>query len=294
MKLISMMSNRRVEKLLLLCVGFMLIGCGGGGSTGGGAPSKTMATFTNENAENVISVTLGSADALDDINDLPLVSNNSTNIAKVSLKTSKISRNISVQLKSSNVAESGTENCSGGGLFSYNGNDETGGTITFNQCTESGVTFNGTALVVFNGDIAHIEFTNFSAKDFSNDIFISSATIDINENTGDLSMNWTGSVSADGIKTDFENYKLSSVGNSMSISGLIQSSCVSGWMQIETVSPIIVDVYADCPIGGEILVTGNNSTLRTVFNSDMSIQVFLNGAIFKTYVNCNELPESCN
>lgn len=299
MKLISMISNRRVEKLLLLCIGFVLIGCGGGGSAGnsdvvGGVPAKTMATITTENAENVLSVTLGSIDIVDVPRGLALASDNSTNIAKVSLETSKASNIASSKLKSNNIAETGTESCSGGGSLSYNGNEETGGTVIFNQCTEDGVTLNGTQILSFNGDTIHSELTNFSVKDFSSDVFISSATIDFNENTEALSMNLTGSVSMDGKKTDFENYQLSGDGNTFTISGLIQSSCVAGWMQIQTVTPIMTVDFEDCPVGGEIVVTGNNSALRTVFNSDTSIQVYLNGAIFATYANCNELPGSCN
>ena len=283
MELISMISNRRVEKLLLLCVGFMLIGCGGGGSTGNsgagatndigtvgdGVPTKPMATITNENAEDVLSLTFGGIDIVDVPRSLALDGHNY-------------------------VSESGTKNCSGGGSFTYDGNAETGGTIIFSQCIENSETLNGTQIVLFDGDTIHSELTNFSIKSLSSDTFIASSTLDFNENTEALSMNLTGSSSLDGVTLDFENYNLSGPGNTFSVSGLIQSNFVLGWLEIETVVPIKNDDGVDCPIGGEIITKGNNSELRTVFNSDTSIQVFLNDAVFATYANCNELPKLFN
>ncbi len=262
--------------------------CGGGSGGDAGTPAKTMVSITDENADDVISASVLSVKGITDIGDI-LLGDGSANIAKSTSHLNTLGNIAAANLEPGTLAESGTESCSGGGSVSYDGNENTGGTVTFNQCVESGTTINGTMVLSINGADTTTNFTNFSVKAYDAEVFYSSATVNLNTDTYDMSVTVTGYAVDDGSRYDFENYSLTKTGNSYTFAGFVKTDCMGGWIEIKTNQALVM--YDSCPTAGDIVAIGNNSELRMVFNSDMSVDVSVNGEAYDTYPNCDDLPE---
>jgi len=301
------MTNLKKKVSILLLIGsisFITVGCGGGGGGGGTVETpKEMVTITKDNAEKVIGGTVESIGAALDLEDgslIPMTNTVSDNIAESATKFNRLGNIASANLEPGTLAESGTESCSGGGSVSYNGDENTGGTVKFDQCVEQGITINGSMDIRINGADTTTTLTNFSVKgststptgSYSFEVFYSNATVHLNTSTYDMSLTATGYSIENGKKFEFENYRMTKTGNKYTFNGLIKSDCIGGWVEIKTNTPLVMD--QDCPTAGEIVTIGNNSEMKTVFNSDKSVDVTLNGEKIEHYQTCDEMPEGCN
>ena len=135
---------------------FSITGCGGGSSdtiatvpvdTGAIAETEKV-VITEDNIGNVLNSTFSAYN--EDGIEIPLVKSSTTNALKSVSKHSELSglqKAISVAQSFKTIAESGTETCTDGGSLTYNGDDVTGGTITFDNCTEGTLVMDGSASI---------------------------------------------------------------------------------------------------------------------------------------------------
>jgi hypothetical protein len=296
--------RKRIAVLFSIVVlSFGVTGCGGGssGDSTSTVPESNLIVITEENSEKVIETVFGSMDIRDGFENVPLLKSvasaeSAPMIKSIEAPTFKTVLSTSRNLNT--IAVSGTEQCSEGGTYSYNGN-ETSGTITFNNCIESGITINGSMSITSNneGTSGTITFTNLSLiQDENNKIVYTSvtATFNLNDNydTVDMSMTINGYVVVSGERTDFDNYKLtlamdSNYNTSITINGSVKSDCISGWVEIRTNEAMLWNAYDDCPSAGQIVIGGNASSLTIDFNVDGSVDV--SGSVSDHYNSCNDL-----
>ena len=286
---------KQMKMILLAGLAVLFLSaCSGGSSSSSSettAPTKTMVTINDQNADEVLAASVQSVSGILEIQDLA-VGNSSANIAQNSSRINSLGNIASADLEPGVLAESGTDTCSGGGTVSYDGNENTGGTVIFDQCVEYGTTINGKMVLSINGDNTHTVLTNFSVVSSDATAYYSYATIDLNTNTYDMSATMTGYAIANGNRYDVENYSFTKTGNSYTFNGLVKTDCMGGWIELKTIQAL--EIGYSCPTAGEIVAIGNSSELTTVFNSDMSVDVFLNGEAYATYQNCDDLPyEGC-
>jgi hypothetical protein len=283
---------------------FSVTGCGGGSSSDAGADAPVeskLVTITEENSEQVIDAVFGSMDIGDGFENVPSFKSVASVQSVPMLKSTEIPALKKVLSSSRNlntVAESGTVECSGGGSYSYNGS-KTSATFTFNSCTESGITMDGTLALTTNneGTSGTLTYTNFSiTQDENNKVVYSSATATFSFNDNydvvDMSITINGYVVASGERTDFDNYRLilamdNNYNMSITINGSIKSDCIGGWVEITTNEAMVGNAYDDCPSAGQIVISGNASSLTVTFNADGSVDV--SGAVTNHYDSCNDL-----
>ncbi len=94
-------------------------------------------------------------------------------------------------------------------------------------------------------------------------------------------------------RVDIKDYDVTSTGNqdsvSMQINGSFkESTCLNQWINIKTLSPIIMLANNTCPTAGQISMTVSQSTTTIIYNSDQSIDINGNGTS-QHYDNCNDL-----
>jgi hypothetical protein len=255
--------------MLWLTVGFtmwFMTACGGGGSDAPSNPAPTeYITITSENSDQVLASTVESITQMKDIEDiLPILSDASTQ-------------------------ESGSVTCSGGGSLTYDSPDGIQGTINFHDCIEHNVYINGKIDFSVNGSNYVMEISAFTMRMYGMTVYYENATISYDENYAyNFSATITGYVSDGMHRADLKNYKIVKDRDYYTLSGLLKTDCMGGWIEVQTVHPIYL--HNSCPTAGEILVIGNDSDLRTVFNPDQSVSVFLNSEVYENYHDCRELP----
>ena len=158
-------------------------GCGGGGGSSSGTTSGSLfpsnavkAKPTLENGEKVKDVVATNqvgetSELLSSLNSID--TNSKLNTALLSSKISTIilkhTKNINLQSYSLNEAVNETDNCSGGGTISYNGNgdDANGGTVTItaNNCIENSIKMNGSVYATIgNYDSSADDFKDYTIK----------------------------------------------------------------------------------------------------------------------------------
>lgn len=266
---------------------FFLSACGGGGSSEtpvSEAPLE-LVTITEQNADAVVASAVGSILGAMDIEDLPVLSTSS--VAKSTSVMTRYAKTVSTDL-GLDIAVSETVACSEGGTITADGNEETGGTITFNECVESGVTIDGTMILTIDGSNYTTEFINLKIEMNEIIAYYEHAIITFNENSTDLSLTMTG-YSTDGInRMDFEDYTASVAGDTLSVNGLVKTNCIGDWIEVQTTQALVMPGF--CPIAGELSIVGNNSNIKIVFNADESVNVFLNGEAYESYATCDDLP----
>lgn len=274
--------------------------CGGsnGSNSSGRENAKSMVSITSENADTVIAgTTISGALYLSNEGVLPYSTTVTDTIAKSTTRLNKLANIASVDLEPGVLAESGTESCTDGGSVSYNGDETSGGTATFDQCNEGGIIINGTMVLSVKGTDSTTTLTDFSIKAKVNgdnvDAYYQTATVLLNTNTYDMSITATGHASENGNRFDFENYSMKKTGNSYIFAGLVKTDCMGGWIEIKTNHALVLSQAYSCPTAGEIIVSGNNSEMKFVFNPDISVDVTINGEAYKRYDSCDELPDSC-
>jgi len=306
-----LLSNLKKKVSLLLfvtSVSVFTIGCGSSGGTdgsgtGGDAGTQPTVTITTENADKVTSGTVQSISGALELESggIPYTGAVSNNIAKSASKLNKLSNIAAATLEPGTLAESGTESCSGGGSVSYNGNESTGGTVTFNQCVESGITINGTMVLTISGADTTTKLSDFSVKasyadagsSYNVEAYYQTAIVHLNTNTYDMDLTATGYAVENADRFDFENYSMTKTGNQYTFNGLVKTDCMGGWIELKTTKALVMDNSYGCPTAGEIISIGDNSEMKFVFNTDTSVDVTVNGAAYKSYNSCDDLPENC-
>ena len=269
-------------------VAFFLSACGGGGSSD--APvSETpleLVTITEQNADSVIASAVGSISGAMDIEDIPVLSTTSS-VAKSSAMMTQYAKSVSTAISlDSEVSQ--TVACSGGGTVTADGDEVTGGTVTYNECVESGVTIDGTMILTIDGSNYTVEFIDLRMQMDAIIAYYEDATIQFDEYSTDLSVTMTG-YSTDGInRMDFEDYSVSITGDSLSLNGFVKTNCMGSWIEVETTQALIMPGF--CPNAGEISIVGNSSNIKMVFNADESVDVLLNGQPYASYITCDDLP----
>jgi len=278
----------QVKKILLAgVVAFFLSACGGGSSdTPVSEIPLELVTITEQNADSVIASAVGSISGAMDIEDIPVLSTTSSVVKSSSMMT-QYAKSISTGI-SLDSAVSQTLACSGGGTVTADGDEATGGTVTYDECVESGVTIDGTMILTIDGSNYTVQFIDLRMQMDEIIAYYEDATIQFNEYSTDMSVTITG-YSTDGMnRIDFKDYSVSITGDSLSLNGLVKTNCLDAWVEVKTIQPLAMPGF--CPIAGEISIAGNSSEINLVFNADESVNVTLNGEAYNSYTTCEDLP----
>lgn len=102
-----------------------------------------------------------------------------------------------------------------------------------------------------------------------------------------------GTIDGDSFAAAFSNYtEVSQQTNyyqySLRVSGSITGPCLDGWAIVSTGTPILVDDNQDCPLDGQITITGDGASMDVIFYSDGSVMVDET-----LYDSCEDLDVSC-
>lgn len=219
--------------------------------------------------------------------------------------------------------DSGQEYCSNGGSVSYSmswdGPDypqycsdikNLKANFTFQNCKEGTTTMNGSFLLTYSGDACSLPsaftltLSDFSLSDLSEELYFSCSYFQL----AYTEVTWSGimithmkvkfngdataSYKGDDYSVSYDNYYLvldtdDSVNYEITVGGSLTGGCFDGWVTLETLEPILVNTYQECPIGGKIRIIGNGETV-VQFNSDGSVD------IDDTHYNsCQELDSEC-
>ncbi|WP_457594506.1 hypothetical protein [Hydrogenimonas sp.] len=306
------------SKLSLLAAAFTLTsllftGCGGGGDTASTTlDTSVRTTITQQNAPvvagNTIGAGNGSASTSPGIQSYSLDSAGEGSVAltigKATLSViGKESLHQAAAVRGLGKRESGSQQCTGGGSISFDISSDRI-SITYNNCIESGITINGHAETLYsqNGDITST-LTNLTIVSSEFDMNFIRATIKVTESgnhlyeklTGTMVLK-TGEYAGSYAYSDFE-IDLSGINGSetiLTLDGLTKTSCLGGWVDVTTTTPI-KNAYDGCPYEGEVQIAGGEgSSLRIVFNSDMSVDLYVDGNTTPLHYNsCMDLPKGC-
>lgn len=280
---------RQIKIIFLASVfAFFLSACGGGGSSDSTVNETPLelVTITEQNADAVMASAVGSISDATDIEDIPVLSTSSS-IAKSSTMMTQYAKTVSTDF-ALDIAVSETVACSEGGTITADGNEVSGGTVTFNECTESGVTIDGTMILTIDGSDYTVEFVGLSMEMDTLILYYESALLSFNEYSSDLSVAITGYVDDGSNRMDFKDYTASVTGDTLSINGLVKTNCITEWIEVKTTQALVMPGF--CPTAGEISIVGNGSNITMVFNADESVDVSLNGQPYASYATCDDLP----
>ena len=293
------MTNLKMFLIASTVILFTACGGGGGGSSGGdtGSSQRTMVTITDQNADRVIAAASQSMKGAMQINNR-LGLNSASVVSQGIAKINKVGNIASSDKTVAPLAESGNETCSGGGTVTYDFNDN-GGYYNFNNCIENdiGLTLDGKITMEKNGNAYNVVYSDFTLESHYDDwsVYYQNATVNLNTSTYDMSGTLTGYISTNGDKVEFDQYNFSKTGDSLTYNGFVKTSCLTGWIELKTTRALQMSNYGyGCPTAGELVAIGNNTELKTVFNADKSVTVYLNDEILETYSDCNVLPSACD
>ncbi len=289
---------RDVKKGIAVLLGiavlsFSITGCGGGGSDGSptisddNTPIESEAvTITPENSEKVIVVAVDSTaignglengpsfKSIGSIEDVPMLKN--TQLPALE-KVLAYSKDLNI------ISYNETEACPDSGSITSTFNDNgTGGTLTYNECTSSGLVMDGSILFTFDeeGMSGTIRYTDFSItytdSQFNHTLVytdvVASYQWDMN-GVAKVSTTINAYAILNEKRTEYKDYKVETtidINNntrSMIVSGSIKSDCLGGWIEITTNKAILSNTYDICPSDGEIVIIGNDSSLTVTFDS---------------------------
>ncbi|NOY53702.1 MAG: hypothetical protein GXP58_08790 [Deltaproteobacteria bacterium] len=360
-----MMKQRFFSSCLILLIVFAFLpfiqgGCGGGG--GGGGSSGT--TFT-ENTSPQANATLtqnNSAEPAEVLSALPLIGevvnagdstssstagslstdrrqdllgNLQTLIHRVANKMEQgsVSALSSYSEENSPCASGGKESISMqwigppmGSVTECSQMSDVTMEITSNNCTEMGVTIDGTMSVSFPGRSCDLlagtpssmsitmngtiddpaetltaEFDHFTI-DISNLVVnAGSSEVDIPQMDALLNGSISGTIDGENASIAFNNFSLhidkkydAHYGYycSTTLDGLVRTTCMDGWVKITTIKPIAMpETFSTCPFGGEFSVQGSNTTVTiTALNPGVNI-TFKDET--KHYATCDDVPDTC-
>ena len=292
-----MMFLRNIKKSAFLAlgigvVGLMMVGCGGtngasdiGTVPGPGAGEKV--TITAANADKVLASTVGGvgkiAALIEDLVDkLPNISKTNTDYAvATSGKSVSASDKFALTLVS--------RDCADGGSISVNSLSTTGGSVTFNSCSERGIVLDGSADISVNGSNYDIAFTNVNATFSTGTLNLTEAGASISGGQFDFRIA-SGTANVQGIAMEVKNFQLVRDESGNKVSGSIKTACMGGWVDVSTTDPLKYNA-SKVLVGGKMLIEGNSSSMLVEVNADGSINVSLNGSPYASYPSSSDLPQ---
>lgn len=185
--------------------------------------------------------------------------------------------------------------------------------MTFDECTMDSTTLDGSLSVSLEdllGDSGTISFeTSYlnlqdsSSPDGTTDMTMSNYSMELTATPTGGTVTMSGSISgtADGTPVDGEFDDLTMVvemvsgGEEYSISGKMKSTCIGGWIEFSTPTPVFVATDADCPTDGEVdAVSGENTVSVVVGPASSEITVYFNDAEVTSYPDCDGVDGLCS
>jgi hypothetical protein len=82
-------------------------------------------------------------------------------------------------------------------------------------------------------------------------------------------------------------------GVTVSVSGRMSASCLGGWVTLTTNQWVSLPSGAQCPAGGEIVVSAGGSSVKVSIQANSEIDIFFNGSLIQTYDNCTKVTGLC-
>ncbi len=317
--------------LTVICfVPFIQGGCGGGGGSSSPAP-RTMAEVNASTAadslevlESVTSIEQGILDGSD-----ATVGALSTGLAQPTMfkkirglidKVADETRIGSVHALGSLPASPPTP-CTEGGTESismtWSGPDNPldctqmsnlSMTLTMVNCSELGVTMNGTMTVTLPGSSCDLlagdptrmtmvmDMTiddGVSVVDFNNlSMGISELVYDPYYEITDMTVRLDGTITEDQESVSFDDFDLGWTFDALnaeyliSMDGYIECPCVQGWLQITTLESIVFPLGVTCPVSGLYTITGSDGDATIRINGNTSVDILMDGNVIQTYPSC--------
>lgn len=319
------LSGLFITTMLTLSLAALFNGCGGGGastSRGGG----TDATLTASNASQVgDAVTqavklVAPATALGEVKGASISPARSAALISIFETVVPVVRNHAVNEKQSSAIS--TRNCPGGGTIEVGvpvpiSLDHVKADVNVNACTIGAEVMNGTLKVTVPtaavSDLAHVEEFTIEASSFTysdphssisltDNFTMVASNIKYNGDSlksGSLTLGGTVSGTIDGspinIGCDSLGFQFSSdtSGVTVSVSGRMNASCLGGWVTLTTNQSAFLPSGAQCPTGGEVVVSAGGSSVKVSIQSNSKIDIFFNGSLIQTYDNCTKVTGLC-
>ncbi len=286
------MKNVRSFWLALASV-VVMAGCGGGGSSS--TTNDTTNTDITE-ADKTSAVIAGTVDTMLNMNLTELPGTTSTTgQAKSAALLSKVAMDSKSKL---DIGVDTSYSCTNGGTIDISAAD-TGSYISMNyiNCVEEGITLNGMMEMSSNEVGITMTFSNLVITDGTATVTYTSATVVLagDANIMSISIEMTGSITIGSFSEQFtdivykETYNMTTETGSFSMDGMITSACLGDTVMITTITDI--EFGNSCPTAGELQIEMGGSTQNVVFNSDMSVAIYVDGVLTETYANCMYFPD---
>ena len=166
--------------------------------------------------------------------------------------------------------------------------------IKFENCKNNDVTIDGLIHYnkIINSKNFDAEVTNLKVTKGNKEIFYKSATLKVT--TQEIKEVLSG-YSKDGNRSlTFKDLKIDVIKllnqTKYRVDGSLSSSCINNlWFDINTTKDIEKNSTIDCPTAGVVEIDGNSSKLTAKYNSDESIDIFLDGNLTKSYSSCDDM-----
>lgn len=245
-----------VKGLGLSVVSFVIIGCGGGGSSSlpANPSSSEMAKITKDNSKKVSYSSLNNtinSNAINFIDNYSYENSNYKNFRVISNKIDKLNR-------STGDCVTGSSNVQG---------SEKNGKVQYNNCLlSSGAIVNGSASIVSNEAMKDVSFNNFKIEYENSYIHIKSGhMITIGgelPKTEHLYMD----IKVDNKNLSYFNFnyneQYNGEDNNLIINGYVKTPCTGGYVKIETKPQISNYKYNP---NGELDISSNGKTVKINF-----------------------------
>jgi len=200
--------------------------------------------------------------------------------------------------------------------------------LTANNCNEMGAIVNGTMSVSIPGSSCNLlegtpssmiitisgtiddpsagisaDYDHFSINVSNLIVDASIYEVDIPQMDAIINGSVSGTIDGESESVSFSNFSMtiseqyeSSHGYyyySMTLDGLVQTTCLSGWVKMTTTTPIAIpDTPSNaCPFAGSFDIQGGNTT-ATITALDPGVEITLNGAT-SFYATCDDVPDAC-
>jgi len=285
---------------------FSITGCGGGGGSAGDstpAESEHVVLDANNSGQAINTVFNEIGTGFDFKSPLAsMAAAKSVPTTKVLEHPAAVKQVLSTSQNISSVPEGDPISCTDGGFITYNDTE-----IIFSDCNESGMIIDGTVAVSGDETSATMTFTNFSITMGSDIVFYESMTYSYTLNAEyeiiSMSITMDGYTCIFGERTDYQNYIFSISWDSSytvttySINGFIKTDCLGGWIEITTTEDIQKNLSEPCPTAGQIVISGNASSITIDFNpyGMGGVNVTVSGSATEYYDSCLNVPgDSCS
>lgn len=101
----------------------------------------------------------------------------------------------------------------------------------------------------------------------------------------------TGILDGEAISIKCDSFKLTFrkdpvAGDTVSVSGRLQPSCLNGWVRLTTKSPVFIAPNAECPTGGNITFSSGENITEVIVADNSEIKVYFNNVLVQTFSNC--------